>query len=268
MGYGMSDLRLSGLKPLKAGAGTSLGALWRSFFPSRQFLHERDGVALPPPVLRAAGPLFQHDAAFRSYAMRDARLMRRFADLKDKAILDFGCGVGRLYFGLRGRDEPASYLGVDVKPDVIAWAQKHVTAANPRFSFRQADVRNERYNSEGAVRNEVWAQSFDRPFDIIYCYSVLSHLTETDAVAVLDLFCRYAAADGIVFLTAFADEQTEDVVINPPDMPIEMVGPLHVVRYRGDHLRGILLRYFEMVAELPAAATDGQNVYVLKAQKP
>ena len=42
---------------------------------------------------------------------------------------------------------------------------------------------------------------------------------------------------------------------------------VYVVRYRRDYLVEVLLRQFEMVAELPAAATDGQNFYVLKVRR-
>jgi SAM-dependent methyltransferase len=239
-------------------------AAWRSLFSTRRLLHQRDHVPLPPPVLRAAAPLFESDRTFRAYATRDAGLMQRFVSLKGKAVLDFGCGVGRLYFGLRDRSEPASYLGVDVKPDVVGWATRHITAANPRFVFLQSDVRNERYNPGGTLQNEAWTRILHPSFDVIYCYSVISHMTEDDARAVLDLLFRRAAADAYVFMTAFVGRQTEDILINPTDMPMAMQGPLHVVRYRRDHLARVLHRNFQIEAELTGEATDGQVFYVLR----
>jgi SAM-dependent methyltransferase len=241
-----------------------VAAAWRSLFPARRFLHQRDHVPLPPPVLRAAAPLFESDRKFRAYAARDVKLMERFVSLKGKDVLDFGCGVGRLYFGLRDRGEPASYLGVDVKSDVVGWATRHITAANPRFVFVQSDVCNERYNPGGVLQNEAWSPALNRSFDVIYCYSVVSHMTEDDARAVLDLLFRHAAPDAYVFLTAFVGRQTEDILINPTDMPMAMQGPLHVVRYRRDHLDDVLRRNFQIEAELTGEATDGQVFYVLR----
>src|SRR5262245_40894560 len=141
---------------------SGLAMLWRSLFPAYRFLSERDGVCLPPGVLRAAGPLFEHDRVFRTYAAQDVKLIERYVALRGKSILDVGCGVGRLYFGIRASHEPASYLGVDVKPDVIEWADRNIGAANPRFRFLQLDVQNERYNPEGALRNESWSLALRR----------------------------------------------------------------------------------------------------------
>src|SRR6478735_12522107 len=53
----------------------ALGARWRSLFPARQFIHERDGVRLPPPELRAAGAIFKDDETFRTYAMNDVAMI-------------------------------------------------------------------------------------------------------------------------------------------------------------------------------------------------
>jgi SAM-dependent methyltransferase len=249
---------------MSGGPWLGVAAAWRSLFPARRFLHQRDHVPLPPPILRAAAPLFESDRKFRAYAARDVRLMERFVSLKSKTVLDFGCGVGRLYFGLRERSEPASYLGVDVKSDVIDWATRHITTADPRFVFAQSDVRNERYNPGGILQNESWTRLLHPSFDVIYCYSVVSHMTEGDAIAVLDLLFRHATPDAYVFLTAFIGYQTEDVLINPTDMPMAMQGPLHVVRYRRDHLDGVLRRHFQIEALLTGEATDGQVFYVLR----
>jgi hypothetical protein len=114
------------------------------------------------------------------------------------------------------------------------------------------------------LQNESWSPALKRSFEVIYCYSVISHMTEVDARAVLDLLFRHAASGAYVFLTAFVGHQTEDVLINPTDMPMAMQGPLHVVRYRRDHLDAVLRRNFQIEAELTGEATDGQVFYVLR----
>lgn len=241
-----------------------LGPAWRSLFPVQRFLHERDTVSMPPAELRAAGPLFRDDTAFQGFAIADIKSIERHTSLAGKTILDFGCGAGRLYFGFRRRNEPDSYLGVDVKRDVIDWAQRHISVSNQRFTFVRSDVQNDRYNPEGTLANSAWVRLLNSPFDVIYCYSVLSHLTEVDAAAVLKLFADFSRSASFVFLTAFVAEQEENVAINPEGAGIAIQGPLHVVRYRHDYFRDNMLRRFAVVAEYPSLATDGQTLFVLR----
>jgi SAM-dependent methyltransferase len=260
------NLRMTA-KPTHGFAGTVRNLLdWarRALLPSHRFLYQRDAVALPPLELRAAGPIFRKDRAFRAFAVSDIATMERHLKLAGKSVLDFGCGAGRLYFGFTAHNEPRSYLGVDVRADVIAWAQAHITAANRRFSFIRADVHNERYNPQGALSNEGWRTALRSEFDVVYCYSVLSHLTEQDASMVIDVFARCTTPGSLIFLTAFVGDQLQPIVVNPDDAGISIRGPLHVVRYRRDYFRDTMLRPFEIVAEYPEAATDRQTLYVLR----
>jgi SAM-dependent methyltransferase len=242
----------------------AFSSAWRLMFPAQRFLYERDRVPLPPLALRAAGPLFHSDRTFHKFAITDVAMIERHTEVAGKHILDFGCGAGRLFFGFRCRNEPGSYLGVDVRRDVIDWVQRTITAKSGRFAFVWRDVENERYNPDGALANDAWAESLERTFDVVYCYSVLSHLIEADATAALNLFADCMRKDSLIFLTAFIGEQSETIAINPNDADIVIRGPLHVVRYRPDYFRDTLLRRFAIVAEYPAVATDGQSLFVLR----
>lgn len=238
---------------------------WPTSLLRPKYLWERDGVPLPPTQFRAAGALFEANQSFQAYARADIELITRFVDLKRASVLDFGCGVGRFYFGLRPDNEPRRYLGVDVKPDVIAWASREITASNPRFEFRRLDIHNERYNPAGTLDNGAWSSILAEPFDAIYSYSVLSHMVESDARCVLDTFSHHLTADGRLFLTAFVGQQQENVVVNPADRTTK--GPLHIVRYRRTFFIDDVLRQFAIVAEHPEAATDGQTIYVLRKRR-
>lgn len=245
----------------------ALGARWRSLFPARQFIHERDGVRLPPPELRAAGAIFKDDEMFRTYAMDDVAMIEQHTSLADKNVLDFGCGAGRFYFGLKGRNEPRSYLGVDIRSDVIDWATQQISTSNGSFRFLHSDVQNDRYNPRGALSNDGWTRLLLQPFDVIYSYSVLSHMTEPDAVSVLALFSRIMRPELLAFVTAFVGDQSEKVMINPLDAGLVIHGPLHVVRYKREYFRRNLLHLFDIVAEERGAATDGQSFYVLRLRR-
>ena len=246
----------------------ALNSRWFGWLPSNRLLHQRDRVGLPPLELRSAGPLFRTDESFCEFARRDVEAVARYSSLAGKSLLDFGCGAGRFYFGLRRRDEPAFYLGVDVRTDVITWAEQHVTAANPRFQFARSDIRNERYNPGGALSNRDWASTVTRPFDLIQCYSVLSHLIAEDATDVLDLFASLTKSESLIFLTAFVSEHGGDVTINPNDMGISIHGPLHVVRYRRSYFHDMLSQNFHIVGEQAGIATDGQTLFILRLRQP
>lgn len=240
---------------------------WLGWLPSNRLLFERDRVALPPLELRAAGQLFRSDASFCRFARRDVQAVAQHTSLAGKSLLDFGCGAGRLYFGLRRCDEPAFYLGVDVKADVIAWAEQHVSLANSRFQFARSNVQNERYNPHGTLSNRDWSSVVRQPFDVIQCYSVLSHLVVDDATEVLDLFARLMKSESLLFLTAFVCENGDDVVLNPDNMGIDIQGPLHVVRYRRSYFHNMLSRHFHVVDEQAGVATDGQTLFILQLRK-
>lgn len=240
---------------------------WLDWLPSNRLLYQHDRVALPPLELRAAGQLFRSDASFCRFARRDVEAVARHTSLAGKSLLDFGCGAGRFYFGLRRRDEPAFYLGVDVRANVIAWAEQHVSLANSRFQFARSNVQNERYNPHGTLNNRDWTRVVRQPFDVIQCYSVLSHLILDDATEVLDLFASLMKPESLLFLTAFVSENSDDVALNPDDMGIDIHGPLHVVRYRRSYFHDMLSRHFHIVDEQAGVATDGQTLFILRLRK-
>lgn len=102
-------------------------------------------------------------------------------------LLDFGCGWGRNYrFFLK--DVPASNLhGVDVDPQLIELCQSIIPAGNfhivepfPPTSFS------------------------NNHFDIVYAYSVFSHLSEAAHLAWLGEFYRIIKPSGLLIVTTHA----------------------------------------------------------------
>lgn len=132
-------------------------------------------------------------AAWRTYqlwleiAARNGRPVTRAS-----YVLDFGCGWGRtLRFFLR--DVPARQLyGVDVLPEALEACR----ATNPWCQFQQVpsfpptDLPSER-------------------FDLIYLYSVFSHLSEEAHQRWLDEFHRILKPGGIVIATTWHRQYIE-----------------------------------------------------------
>lgn len=209
------------------------------------------------------GAHFKDDAEFIRTAVADVTRLENYAGLtKDSALLDWGCGAGRLAVGVRDKfGRIRDYHGVDIQPDLIAWASKNLTA--PGFRFTLIDVANERYNPDGTAERTIGAQP--NSVDVFYAYSVFSHMNDVDTPAYLHLIAQALTPNGRAFLTCFVEEGVPDWEENPAGYgPLEWKGRLHCTRFHQDHFQehvraaGLRVERFEHGGE-----TDGQSLYIL-----
>ena len=228
-----------------------------------------DGVDLPPASIRLGGHNFEDDRDFLDAAIRDARrLQQDLGVTASSRVLDIGCGVGRLPIGLRevfARMPP--YFGVDVAAGVVRWCQAHIT--DPEATFIHLDLANDRYNPRGKSAARLLRLPLpDRSFDAIYLYSVFSHMLMPDIDAYLHEFKRLLAPDGTVFLTAFVENDVDDVQINPPgygSFPGDWDGPLHCVRFdRAFFEQHVVAVGLEIARFDQASDTDGQSAIYIR----
>lgn len=179
------------------------------------------------------------------------------------AILDMGCGVGRLPIGLARAGYTGSYTGIDVSQTSIRWCQQHLRQR--QFRFVHVNASNERYNPSGETAGRLPFNT--AAFDFAYLYSVFSHMLERDVVAYANELGRVVEPGGTLFLTAFAETGVPTVAVNPKGYRREWVGALHCVRYERAHLLGILdASRFDLVADDYAAETDGQTAFTFRHQ--
>ncbi|HEY8776013.1 MAG TPA: class I SAM-dependent methyltransferase [Gaiellaceae bacterium] len=126
-----------------------------------------DGWPLPPASLRAQiGPRHADAAFFLRSGKQHADLVRdvlreQGAEIEDLgALLDWGCGCGRVlrqWSGLPG----AGVFGCDINPKMVQWC-----AAN--LDFAEVSV----------TELEPPLPYADSTFDLIYAFSVFTHLSE------------------------------------------------------------------------------------------
>jgi SAM-dependent methyltransferase len=204
----------------------------------------REGAVLPAPHLRFCGPEFKNDGYFLASARAEAeRLASRCRLRPGGRVLDVGCGPGRLAIGLIDRGmEVAEFRGIDAHRPSIRWCARHLARRHPAYRFEHVDVRNPRYNpggsaSDGAVRLPLP----DARFDVVYLYSVFSHMLPDGVRGYLAEIRRVLAPGGVLFFTGFVEDGVPEVSENPRDYRQNWAGPLHCVRYE----RGFLTRMLE-----------------------
>jgi methyltransferase family protein len=129
-------------------------------------------------------------------------------DLGRLDVLDFGCGV-RFTQVFVNRGVPIGhYVGVDVSPEIVDFLQANVS--DPRFEYFHLDAHNDRYNPTGRPLGELSVPEIEgRRFDLICLFSVFTHLSPLDYVAMLKLLRRFIRDDGSLFYTLFINEITE-----------------------------------------------------------
>jgi SAM-dependent methyltransferase len=229
------------------------------------------GLNLPPASLRRCTSEFRNDRYYLDSARHEAvRLIKHCGLSPQDRVLDLGCGAGRLALGIldvvgaiRG------YEGIDVDRYAIEWCRHWIEEDHPAFRFTRLDVHNDRYNPAGRIRlNARFRFDFpDRHFDVIYLYSVFTHMKPADTRVYLREMRRVLAPKGSVFLTAYLEPDVPDVSINPAGYRQASNKPLHRVRLSRDFFAGMLaenglaIRHFEEHGEF-----DGQSgVYLVHA---
>ncbi len=252
--------RVSVIQPLRR----VLADVYGELAPDRTILGT---TVLPAKHLRFGGKEFKNDDFFLASAQSEAqRLVRRCGLSKASVVLDVGCGVGRLPIGILDQvGDIRVYRGVDVHSKSIRWCKLHIEGSHPSFQFRLIDVKNRCYNPDGSPLSDSFRLPFDdSSFDIIYLYSVFSHMMPDDVSVYLGEFSRLLRPEGKVFLTAFLEEGVPDAVENPPDYRMKWNGPLHCVRFNLSFFTGLVrdaglrLSEFEYGQE-----TDGQSAIYL-----
>jgi ubiquinone/menaquinone biosynthesis C-methylase UbiE len=127
------------------------------------------------------------------------------------AILDFGCGCGRVIRHFQHLQGPRLY-GCDYNPALVEWCQKHLQFAE--FTVNQ-------------LRPPL--PYSDEQFDLIYCYSVFTHLSDEDQRLWIDELFRVLKPGGYLMVTMHGDSHAQ-AFLSPDDLRRFQSGDMVVVR--------------------------------------
>ena len=171
-------------------------------------------VPLPPPQLRLHK---DGDEAFLANCLRLAETVYDAGLQPDGALLDVGCGVGRLPIGLLTRGFTGRYFGFDVSQRHVRWAEENLGPLGD-LSFRYTEVHNDRYNRKATTA----AEAFSFPvrsgeYDVAALFSVFTHFYRGDVEAYLGELARALRPGGRVVVTFFLwdEERLPGILAGP-----------------------------------------------------
>jgi ubiquinone/menaquinone biosynthesis C-methylase UbiE len=229
----------------------------------------RDGLPFPPPEMVQLVAGIERDYRFYqrfiSGGQQTAERLRGMlaqagpALERMEAVLDFGCGCGRVMRHWKDLHGPRLH-GTDYNPYLVEWCRQNLPFAE--FSVNGLDP------------------GLDLPaeaFDLVYCYSVFTHLPEPLQAAWLAELVRVTAPGGHLWLTFHGEHAAGD--LGEAEQSRFAAGELVVVMMRGDddlgtnacaayhprgYVRDTLAASLQVVAFLPGDRDFIQDAYVLR----
>ena len=121
------------------------------------------------------------------------------------AVLDVGCGSGRMALPLTGYLNPVGrYAGFDVSREAIAWCTQNISGSHPNFDFTVADVQSSQYNPKGKYKSSDFRFPYpDGSFDVVLLASVFTHMLPADVRHYLQEIVRVLKPGGQSLITFF-----------------------------------------------------------------
>lgn len=121
------------------------------------------------------------------------------------AVLDVGCGSGRMALPLTGYlNREGRYAGFDVSRQAIAWCTENISGSHPNFDFTVVDIQNGAYNPTGRYKSSDFRFPYpDGSFDIVLLASVFTHMLPSDVKHYLHEIVRVLKQGGRSLITFF-----------------------------------------------------------------
>jgi SAM-dependent methyltransferase len=123
----------------------------------------------------------------------------------DDAILDVGCGSGRVALPLSSYlNRGGRYCGFDISRKAISWCRDNIARAHHNFDFVVADIHSSMYNPHGKYQSAEFVFPYpDSSFDVALSSSVFTHMFPSDVRHYLDEIARVLKPGGRLLGTYF-----------------------------------------------------------------
>ena len=110
--------------------------------------------------------------------------VKKYCDLKNKTVLDIGCGGGILTESLAASG--AHTTGIDMSAEAIRAAKAHADQSQVKITYQQ-------------ISTEDFARTHPNMFDVITCMEMLEHVP--DPLSIIQAANTLAKPDGFIFFS-------------------------------------------------------------------
>ncbi|HET6247886.1 MAG TPA: methyltransferase [Tepidisphaeraceae bacterium] len=143
-----------------------------------------------------------------------------FDSLAGLSILDVGCGVRFTQTLINQKVDFGSYTGIEIEKSIVDFLNREVAANDDRFVFAHLEAANVKYAGKGKPMASFERLPIDSRHDIIWLFSVFTHLDPQDSAAMLKFLRRHIKPGGKLFFSAFIDEKLEGFDDRVKDKPL------------------------------------------------
>ncbi len=130
------------------------------------------------------------------------------------SVLDIGSGIGRTAIALTTYlKNGGSYDGFDVVKSGVDWCKKKIKSPLVPFTFKYIPIYNDLYNDTGAQANTFDFPYPNRSFEIIFSFSVFTHMQIDEIENYLKEIHRVLEDGGVCLSTFFTyTDETEEYI--------------------------------------------------------
>jgi SAM-dependent methyltransferase len=209
-------------------------------------------IPIPPQELRFMGENEHTYLEIGDGLLKMIKVMSGFKP--DAALLDIGSGYGRLAHALLRSGFIGTYRGLEILKVHSDWTQQNLS--NSSFQFSHFDVRNARYNPNGALHAaEVDLRTYSAKYDVIILTSVFTHMHEAEIENYITCFADMLQPGGQVVCTFFLlnAERRQAISVEKSKLPFPFTqsrvaryhnasDPLHAIAYESEWVEQLVHR--------------------------